>query len=233
MTKPMNPHRKAAIIAGVLFLIALILNPIAMAIYQPILNAPDFLVNAFLDRILMTIGLLLDFLCIPAIILIPIVLYHVFKQHFESMALGYVGFRAVEGILFIFSVIKFFTLLNLSKDYLNDGAPNIASFKLVGNSIQAEIQCIFLIYVIFFAIGVLFFYTMLYQSKLVPRLLSVWGFFAAVVILAGAVLGLFDVVDSTKIMMFCGPPIGINELVVALWLIVKGFDTTALQTVSA
>ncbi len=64
----MNQERKIAIIVGVLFLIALVLNIIAMPIYQPILNAEDFLTNAFPNSIKLIFGILLDFICIPAIV---------------------------------------------------------------------------------------------------------------------------------------------------------------------
>ena len=45
--KKMNSNRKTAIIVGVLFIIALVLDIIGRGIYEPILNAPDFLVNCF------------------------------------------------------------------------------------------------------------------------------------------------------------------------------------------
>ena len=92
----MNIDRRTAIIVGVLFIVAMLLNPIAMAIYEPILNAPDYLVNAYPNKIQVLIGILLDFLCVPLIVLIPVMLFPILKQHNERLALGYVVFRILE-----------------------------------------------------------------------------------------------------------------------------------------
>jgi hypothetical protein len=76
----MNTYRKTAISVAVLFLIALVFDLVASNIYQPILNAPDYLVNVYPNKIRVTTGILLDFICAPAMILIPIMLFPLFKK---------------------------------------------------------------------------------------------------------------------------------------------------------
>lgn len=154
----MNTYRKTAISAGVLFLIALFFNIIASNIYQPILNAPDYLVTAYPNKIPVKIGILLDIICAPAMILIPIMLFPLFKMFNERIALGYVVFRLLEGILHIFLAINSLSLISLSQDYISSGATDVSSFQVLGNSIHARIEWSTLLYIIVYALGAFMFY---------------------------------------------------------------------------
>ena len=229
----MNANRKTAIIVGVLFIIALVFDIIGRGIYEPILNAPDFLVNAYPNKIQLIIGILLEFICAPAIVLIPIMLFPILKKYNESIALGYVGFRFLEGILFIFMVINSLSQISLSQEYLNPGAGDASYFQTLGNSIQAENDWATLIYIIVFTLGALMFYYSLYKSKIIPRFISVWGFIAAVFLLTGALLGMLNLIPLPKAMIFFGSPIALNEIILAVWLITKGFNSSAIPSVSA
>ena len=229
----MNSNRKTAIIVGVLFIIALVFDIIGRGIYEPILNAPDFLVNAYPNKIQLIIGILLEFICAPAIVLIPIMLFPILKKYNESIALGYVGFRFLEGILFIFMVINSLSQISLSQDYLNSGTGNASYFQTLGNSIQAENDWATLIYIIVFTLGALMFYYLLYKSKIIPRFISVWGFITAALLLTGALLGMLGLIPLSKVMIFFGPPIALNEIVLSLWLITKGFNSSVIASGSA
>lgn len=222
----MNTRRKIAITVGVLFVIAFVLDYVGRAMYEPTLYAPDFLVNAFPNKILMTTGILLEFIAGIAIVLIPVALFPIFKKHNEALALGYLGFRFLEGILFmVFPVVKSLSLISLSQEYTTSGAQNAAYLQTLGTSIQAQSNWGTLIYIIVFCLGALLFNYVLYQSKLIPRWISVWGFIATSMLLAGAIVGVFDIVDTTNIMMFLGLPFALNEMLMAGWLIVKGFNS--------
>ena len=228
----MNTYRKTAIIVGVLFLIALVFDFVASNVYQPILNAPDYLVKVYPNKLPVTIGILLDFICAPAMILIPIMLFPLFKMFNERIALGYVVFRLLEGILFIYLAINSLSLISLSQDYINSGAPEVSYFQALGNSIHARIEWATLLYIIVYTLGAFMFYYLLYTSKLIPRWLSGWGFFAVVILLTGAVLhmfGIFGTMPLMKVMPYFAPPIGLQEIVMAIWLIVKGFNPSAIE----
>ncbi len=224
----MNSNKKAARTVGVLFIIALVFNILGMAIHEPILDTPDYLDNAFPNKILVIIGLLIDFICIPAIILIPIVAYPILKQHNERLALGYVGFRALEGILFAICVINSLSLISLSKEYISAGVQNASYYQAIGNSIQAQSHWSTLIYIIVFTLGASMFYYVLFKSELIPRFISVWGLFSAAILFTGALIGMFDLFPLKQVMTFFSPPFILNELTLAVWLIVKGFNPSAI-----
>jgi hypothetical protein len=153
----MTPYRKTAISVAVLFLIALVFDIVASNIYPPVLNAPDYLVNAYPNKITVTIGILLDFICAPAMIWIPILLFPLFKMFDERIALGYVVFRLLESILFIFLAINSLSLISLSQDYIKSEAPDVSYFQALGNSIHARIEWATLLYIFVYALGAFLF----------------------------------------------------------------------------
>jgi hypothetical protein len=78
------------------------------------------------------------------------------------------------------------------------------------------------------------FYTVLYQSKLIPRWISGWGLIAATLWLAVGLLGVFHlIVPMSTIQVVLSLPIGLQEMVMAVWLIVKGFDSASVNFQSA
>ena len=72
-------------------------------------------------------------------------------------------------------------------------------------------------------------YSVLYNSKLIPRWLSIWGLIAAVAILAASVIATFEIFpESLAILLMI--PIALQEQVMAIWLIVKGFNPSAVAS---
>ena len=110
----MTTDRKTAIIVGVLFISAIVMLYIGEALYKPILDSPDYLDNVYPNRIIVIIGILLEFTKVPAIALIPVFLFPILKKHNEALALGYVGFRFLEAVLLVGIEINKLSLLNVS-----------------------------------------------------------------------------------------------------------------------
>ena len=207
----MNSNRKTAIIVGGLFIFAIVMLFIGESLYKPILDSPDYLDNAYPNRIVVIIGILLEFTGVPAVILISVFLFPILKKHNEALALGYVGFRLFEAAILSVAYISNLSLVNLSQDYLNKGGVDASYFQYIGSSIQSVDHwagTTGLIYLIVFALGSLILYSVLYQSKLIPRFISVWGLIAAIVLLTGSVLDNID--------MFAGISGLIMELIFAL-----------------
>ncbi len=226
----MNSDRQTAIIVGVLFIIATVMLFVGGVVYNPILSSPAYLDNAYPNRTIVIIGILLEFTIVPAILLIPVFLFPILKKHNEALALGYVGFRFLEAVLII--VIESFklSLINVSQDYLNGGGMDASYFQNIGSAIQAMSDWTFSLYVIVFALGALILYFVLYNSKLIPRIISAWGFIAAALMLIGTVLimvGIFAGISEVGLNLIFAMPIAVQEMVLAAWLILKGFNPSA------
>ncbi len=227
----MNAHRKTAIIVGVLFIIATAFLFIGEAIYNPFLNSPDYLDIAYPNRIIVVIGILLEFVIVLAMPLLAVFLYPILRKHNEALALGYVGFRFFEAVLFVVIESKMLSLINVSRDYLNKGWIDVSYFQNIGNSIKSVNDWTFAIYVLVFTVGALLLYSVLYKSKLVPRFISTWGFIAAVYLFIGTVLvmvEMFSGMSDMTVQLKFTLPIAVNEMVLAICLIAKGFNPSAI-----
>lgn len=222
----MDSNRLNAVKIGILFLIALVFNLIASNISNPILNSPDYLNLVFANKTTIVIANVLNLICAMAMIFIPIVLMRVVKKEYEKLAIIYAVFRFLEGILFIYLAIKSLSIISLSSDYLSSGNNTIS---VLGDAIKLEIQWATNVYIIIFCIGAFAFYTLLYKSRLVSSILSVWGLLAVVLLFVGSIMGLFGMGIFNDLplmngMVYFAPPIALNELVLSIWLIAKGFN---------
>jgi hypothetical protein len=78
------------------------------------------------------------------------------------------------------------------------------------------------------SMGGLMFYTLLYQKKLVPRWLSGWGLAGTAVTIAASCLFMFRIVDLIS-SVYMNLPLALQEMVFAVWLIVKGYSPSTTQ----
>jgi len=219
----MISHRRTAIVIGVLFIIATAFLFVGGALYGPTLDTPDFLQVAYPNRVTATIGMLIEFSCIIAIPLIPVFAYPVLRKHSETLALAYVVFRLFEAVIFVLVDITKLSLIKVSQLYLMADSSIADAIANIGAVIQGWNEWAWVFYVLIFALGALIFYTALYQSKLLPRWISVWGLIAAVMMVTSAILAMFEVALPDAIFGLLVVPIALQEMVMALWLIIKGF----------
>jgi len=229
----MDSNKKVAIFAGALFLMAMVASLLGGGLIDSILSAPDYLMAVSENEIQVIIGVLLELINAIAVVGIGVLMFPILKQHNESIAVGYLGIRIVEAVFCTVIVISPLSLITLSQEYLKAGAADAAYYQTVGVlSIAERASVIGLLIPVFFSLGALLFYYLLYQSKLLPRFISVWGLIAAVLILILNLLSLnFEV--GISIGLILALPIILNEIFLGIWLIVKGFNPSAIASGSA
>jgi len=230
----MNTSRKTARIVGILFITATVAAIVSGAFLLPILEAPDYLARVSANETQVALGALFYFIMAAAGAGIAIPMYPILKKYNESMALGAVGFRIIEGAIFMVGVMCVLALVPLSQEFIQAGAPDASYFQTLGELLltgytidQAVVPGVFA-----FSLGALMYYYIFYQSKLVPRWLSIWGLIGVTL---GIVNGLFDMFGGIPetMSMLLDLPIFVNEMVLAVWLIVKGFNPSAIASGSA
>lgn len=169
-----------------------------------------------------------------ALVMVPVMMFPIFKKHNEALALGYVVFRALEAVTYIAIVISWLLLLTLSQEYVKAGAPDASYFQTFGASLLKAADLGQLNTIFVFGLGALIFYYLLYRSKLIPRWLSGWGFIVAALHLAMGLLVLFGLTSAFSVLgIVMSLPIALNELVLAAWLIIKGFNPSAIASGSS
>jgi hypothetical protein len=219
----MNSYRKTAIIVGVLFIIGTVAGVLA----GPLIIGPalaDPLVNFAANQHQIIIGVLLTLVMGFSLSMVPVVLFPILNKHNEVLALGSVVFRGVlEAVSYIALVINSLFLLILSQEYVKAGAPEASYFQTLGAILLESQDYMNDILGIVFPIGALMIYYLFYQIKLIPRWLSAWGFLGAIPYLASFLLGMFGFELGILVL-----PLMVQEMVMALWLIVKGFNPAAI-----
>ena len=224
-----NFHKKNAIIIGILFIIATAFLFVGESFYGPVLDTPDYLQVAYPNRISAIIGILIEFSCILSIPLIPVFAYPVLRKHSETLALAYIVFRLFEAVLFMLVDITKLSLIKVSQLYLTAESSTVGLIENIGATILGWNEWGWVFYVLIFGFGALIFYFALYQSKLLPRWISIWGQVAIVMMMTSAFLAMFGVELPDATFGLLVIPIGVQEMVMALWLIVKGFNTAAIE----
>jgi hypothetical protein len=222
-------------IVGLLFIIGTVAGSLSVVFTASILGVPDYLSEIAANETQVAIGALLVLIMAAALVAVPLVMFPIFKRHNERIALGYIVARTIEGVGYIVTAIILLSLMTLSQKVVEAGALDTSYFHALGDLLVAGYAWVNLVGVyIVFNLGALMFYYLLYQSKLIPRFISAWGFIAAVLWLAGVLLVLFGLTDeSSAIYTLSFVPMFAQEMVMAVWLIIKGFNLSSIASASA
>ena len=228
----MNSNKKTARIVGVLFIIGTVAGILSFVGMGP-QGTPDYLVDVSANGAQVITGALLVLLMGVAIAPIPVILYPILKKYNESLALGYVVFRVLEVVTYFGVVISWLLLVTLSREYVQAGAPDASYYQTLGALVRAVGEWIDPILVMVFSISALILNYIFYRSKLIPRWLSGLGLFGATLHFAEGVLAMFGYPDISVLGIPLFLPIALQEMVYAVWLIAKGFNSTAIDSLSA
>ena len=231
----MNTNRKIAVVTGVLFIIATVADLISrVVLVQPILSAPDYLAKISANESQVLLGAL--FLLVGAVAAagIAIALYPILRKQHEGLALGSVGFRLIEGALYLGIVVCLLILASLGRGSATAGAPALSAYRVPAELVMAARDALGEVAVMAFGLGAFMYYWVFYRSRLVPRWLSAWGLVGISMLMLSGVLVMLDVVEAMSTpQLILAAPIGLQEMVLAVWLIAKGFSPSAIAAESA
>ena len=230
----MNTNRKTAAIVGVLYIIGTVAGVLSVVLSTPILDGPDFLIKVSSNETRFVIATLLVLLMGLALAMVPVMLFPIFRKINEVLAVGYVVFRgALETVTSIASVIVLLFILVVGREYVAAGAPGVSNLQTLGSVLKEGRDFLVPIGGIVFSLGALMLYYVLYKSKLIPRWISGWGFVAILLHLASSFLIMFHLQTAfSTTNMIMNSQIFLQEMVMAVWLIVKGFNPSAITSLS-
>jgi Domain of unknown function (DUF4386) len=224
----MESNRRLAVTAGLLFIAATAANLVATAIEQPALGGADYLgqISENVNRV--AAGGLLELIAAGTSVSIAISLYPVLRKWSEGLGLGAVVFRAIEAGMYAVGAVGMLSLLNVSEQLKTAAPANRAWLMAIADSMFGLRQEAILAGVFAFAVGALMYYYVFFQAQIVPRWLSGWGIVAVLLLLVACLSALFtqNPVTSYTILIL---PIAVQEMVLAIWLIAKGFSSPPVQ----
>jgi hypothetical protein len=223
----MDSNRKTSIIVGVLFFTALASSMLS-GVFLESKDDPDYLAAVSANENQVLIGVIFQLTLTASVVAIPITMFPILKKHHESLALGYIGARIFEGFFDAVMAISLLLLLALSREFVEAGATGASDFQTSGALLLGVYDWSSVPENFPYGLGALILNYVMYQSRLVPRWLSGWGLIGGIVMIAMGLLRLFG-----HSVYYLALPIVLNELVLAVWLIVKGFNSSAIASESA
>lgn len=230
-------------LVGVLFILGTVAGIASGVFVEPFLT-PDANATQYLSRLSaggmqMMLGAALVFVMGISLALIPVLMYPILRRYSEPFAIGYLIFRgALEFVLYLALMGILLTILALSNGTVAGGTATTGAYNAVIALLTGYEVVYFVLLTIVFAVGAFLLYVPLYRTELIPRWLAAWGLLAAILWLAWGVSGLFGLVDPASTLQVgvalpiesaFALPIALQEIVLAIWLIVRGFDRSALD----
>lgn len=234
----MNTYRKTAVIVGILFMIGTVSGVLAGIVTAPIQAGSTYPLNVSASETQWILGTLLVLLMGCSLAMMPVVLYPIFRRHNEVLAFGAVLFRgAIEAISYAIMVLSMLLMLTVSELYGKTGAADASNLRTLGSMLTASKDWTEIWGALVFSTGALMIYALFYQTRLVPRWLSVWGFIGGVLYFIANLASMFgplhiapSIGSGIGLLMI---PLAIQEMVFAVWMIVKGFNSSAIASLPA
>lgn len=221
---PMDPTRKAALIAGLCYIGTFVFSIPALALYHGVLDDPNFVLGAgHANGVLW--GALIEILTALTGIGTAVALYPVIKRHGPGRAVGFIASRTLEAAMIFTGVLAVLAIYTLRQDFA--GGPDTASLTTSASALVAVKNWTFLLGPGLMAtVNALCFATIMYQSRLVPRWIPTLGLIGAPLLLASSTATLFGAWDQvSSIGTLMALPIATWEFSVGVYMTVKGFRT--------
>jgi len=162
-----------------------------------------------------------------AIMILGALFYVVFYRQYHAVALVALGFYWAEAITLAIGKIGAFALMPLSLRFIQAGAPEASYFQTLGDLFYSGFERVgYEIHMVFFCLGAILWYYLLVRSRYVPRLLSLWGLVAVSLVSINSLVVLLD--PSIGYLWLLLAPYIPFEIVLGVWLLVKGFDVSSV-----
>jgi hypothetical protein len=225
-----NPRRIAAV-AGALYLVTFLSSIPAYLLITPVLTDPDYIVSAGVDT-QVVFGSILDLVNALACIGTAVALFPLLRRVHESAALGFVTTRLFEAAIIIVGVMALFTVVSL-RDPAASGAEG-ETLTLIGAALVTLRDWSFVFGPgLMPALNALLFGFVLYRSRLVPRVIPLIGLIGAPLLASSTIGMMFGVNQEGSLWQgIATVPIFVWELTVGTWMLVKGFNTTAVAALA-
>jgi len=228
----MDTYRRSGIVTGILFIVATAAGILSL-FAQPILNAPDYLTKISANEPMVLAGAFLVFIMGWAGAGIGISMYPILRRHNEGLALGASGFRIIEGVFDGIGAVLILLLATLSREFIKVGPAGLAQFQSIGTLLREGRTWVGDVTALpAWCIGAYLYYSLFFKTRLVPRWLSVWGLAGITLVVAASMLVLFRQISTlSTAQMLMSLPIALQEMALAIWLIVKGFNPAVVVPV--
>ncbi len=225
----MDPLRRTALVAGLLYLVTFASSIPAVFLLDPVLNDANYIVSSGADTRVIC-GCLLDLVNALACIGTAVVLFPIVKRQHEGAALGFVTSRMLEAAIIVIGVVSLLAVVTLRQDIGGPAAVDSTSLVQIGRALVAVRDWTFTLGPgLMPGINALLLGYLMFRSGLVPRLIPVMGLIGAPLLIASAITTVVRGNDQvTALAAIATIPIFLWELSLGVWLVFKGFQPSPI-----
>lgn len=218
--------RKTSLTAGLFYLITFAASIPALFLLAPVLDHSDFIVGSGSGTSVL-LGCFLDVVTALAGVGSAVALFSVLRRQHEGFALGFVTTRLIEAAFIVIGVVSLLAIVTMRQ---NAAGADGASLVTVGQSLVAVRNWTFLLGPNLMAgLNALLLGTLMYRSRLVPRLIPTVGLIGAALLLTDVIAIFFGAYGLGTVWHgIASAPIFVWELSLGVWMVVKGFRPSAV-----
>ncbi len=218
-------------ILGIFYIIAALSSIIAVVLYGPVLSEQWQMAVANGSETKVLIGVLNDLLLVVTAVGTSVMLFPYVRLWNEHIALGYLCFRFMEAVFIAIGILSILGLLRLSTYNSTASLASAASLEPIGLLLQDIYRWTAMLGPNFMlGINTSLYSYLLYRTGYVPKPLAIFGMLTAVMVLVAGLLQMFGIIGPySAVKGLVALPVGVYEMTLAVWLIVKGFHRDNLQ----
>ena len=223
----MISNKKAGRLVGLLFLVIFATD---ITVYQflqgPVLFSDDFLTSTSVNSDKIIISTLLLFLNGILSVVIASILLPIFKKYNITLAFLYLAFSILSFIAISIDNISVLSILELSLEYAENGTENSDVINILGNVFYKKHWWTHYLSLLISCFPVFILYYSLYESKLIPKVISIFGIIAVIFMFIEILFSILGNSISMNMLL----PIGLIQLILPLWLMFKGLNSPVVVT---
>jgi hypothetical protein len=191
-------------------------------------ESPDYLTEVSANQNKVLIGAFFQFTLVPIYIGFALLLYSILRKYNESLAIGFVSFRIIAGIFQLIGAIVLPLFLLLSQEFIKSTTHDLLYFQTLGDVLKLGRDLANHVgMMLATGLGNLILFYIFYKTKLIPQWLSSWGLIGNILAMLASFLILFRLIDViTPHFIVLTIPLVLQEIVLAIWLIAKGFNSS-------
>lgn len=222
-----NSSKKISRLAGILIVLGIVVGVLSIV---PSVDGEDYLKEVYANRSQVLIGACFQFLLVPIYIGFSLLIYQVVRDFSSALSIGFVGFRFVAATFQIIGMIQLPIFILLSQKYITDVSSNLIFYETAGEMLKLfrdltnhlGVMCAT-------GLGNLILHYIFFKGNYVPVWLSLWGMAGNTLLIVSAFLLLFQFVEVVSAAYaILTMPLVLQEVVLAVWLIVKGLRLPVL-----
>lgn len=209
----MNSYNNLAKLFGIFFIITFLSYGVGSALIDSIVNVFENKTQLLIGAILM--GIVHTFVNVG----VPVIVFPILKPYSLRLSLMYLILAVITSIILVIGTIFLLLLLPLSDINQNVDSLVTCNIEILNTIVKKGAFFSYQLAMAIWSLGGLIFTYLLYKSKIVPRLLAVWGFIGYLFLITGTICELF----SQEIGLALSIPGGLFEISLSIWVIFKGF----------